>query len=783
MRYNCKLITSLLCGIFAGIITANAQNVMTGTAVSSEGVPADSANVVLLDGESGLILWEGATSRDGSFQIPAGDYSDSSTLNVLHYEYGIYTGKLGDMTFPVRIVLSGMEYTLGDAVVSAMAPLIKFEKGDLIVAVDQVRHHERLYVDDLLKRIPGVDVSKSGIALYGKNAEIYINGVKQSIGIEAVMHYIESLPANAIKTLKLVPMPSNKYGNAEAVIDIQMKTSMPEGLSSSSRLYGGMLGKEFGDGGASEFVMFRKGRTTFNTMLSYDNYNEWSESEDSSWFANAGKYILNNTDTEGRRDAIRSSSNLTVNLAEGHTLDFNAFIYWDNGRNKNMWSSAGDDYKDEYMSKTKSNSDLYSLTAKYSGELGGGTSISAYYSGMYGTDKSRGNYYLSALPEPDARYLHTDYAMAGQQHFLVFDGTSRLGDRWELAYGLRSSFGFITDDTENSIPGGAETDLKSINFKGKEIIAGAYAKARFNITENHGLSLDLGYDYTWFDYEGVGDDFHRRSGNFVPKFRYWLNVPNYSLNFIAWNYLARPHYTRMLPGIRYVNDYYYTVGNPSLKNNVEYNFELMQTFLGFMTVDAIYSVQSAVMDSYYGVDDELQMAYKSYINEAQMNLLRLTLSVPFQLNWFYGEIRGVYNYVQFHDVDPKLGVGDYSEYHSGDVRANLYFDITDRFTYDCSFIYSSHVINLQTEITDYMNLNMGLSYAFLKKKNLIATFNAYNIIPSIAETRRTSRFDGNLLSRFSHIRPIFEIGIKYNFDMGLEVNYKDNMGDFTRLMK
>lgn len=790
-RLRIPLISALVIMSFS--LVANTQE-RKFTIVNKKGTPVDSAQILLVDRTVGEIIWQCLSDDNGSFSLATSwDINDSLYINVLKIDYSPFVSKLSHLSPDNTIILDSITYELEEAVVTGQAPVRLFDKGDIIVDVKQMKNADRLNADQALRRIPGVTLRDEGIQLYGTNAEVYINGIRQSIGADAVIRYLHSLPAHAIESIRLIPMPSNKYGKARAVIDINLKTSMPDGLSSQSQLSGGMLGLMPGNFGVNEFLMLKKGRVTFNTLLSYDNYNQWAEKSDSSYFVIPERYITADNYNYGRLGAITSSSNLTVDLSNRQTLDVNIFIYWDHEHNSSRWndiegtSSTNARTEQAYRSSTRGNDDMYSLSAKYSTSQEKQHSFSASYSGMYGSLKDRGNYYS----EQDETgiwqgYLSTDYAMRGHQHFLQADAVSKFGEHWELDYGVRSSLGFLTDDTYNRDFETGESIGRS-NFKGHEIITGAYARIKYNITENHGLSLDAGYDHTWFRYMDGSSSFDRQYGDFMPKFTYWLNIKNYNLSVNAYTYIQRPHYTYLLPGMRYINDYLYSIGNPAIDNQKQYIAIINQTFFGFLGLNFVYARSYGAIEKFYGYDAEMNSVYTKYANLYNYDMYKIQLNCPYVFlnEKIYGNLFLHYEYVNAFNINSEAECGDNAAWHVVKADLSFYYDITDRLTLNIIASYHNpwkNRIQLNTDRHQF-SIDGGLSYAFLKNKNLILDLNIASISPVWEEINSTYAFAGNTFNTFSKKLTSATLSIRYNFSLGQNIKYRDNRGNFERMMK
>ena len=199
------------------------------TIVNKDGVPVDSAQVLLVDRTVGEIIWQCLSDKDGDFSLAHfPNETDSLYVNILKLDYAPFVSKVSQLPPGAVITLDSITYELEEAVVTGQAPVRLFDKGDILVDVKQMKNSDRLNTDQALQRIPGVTLSDGGARLYGVEADIYINGIQQTMNHETLMRYLGSLPSHAVDNIRLVSMPSAKYGKAQAVIDITLKTSLPD---------------------------------------------------------------------------------------------------------------------------------------------------------------------------------------------------------------------------------------------------------------------------------------------------------------------------------------------------------------------------------------------------------------------------------------------------------------------------------------------------------------------------------------------------------------------------
>ena len=785
-----KLTLNIVFLFFSNVLYAQ-ENKVEGTVTDRAGRPVADALVSIVGSRHDYTVGQALTDSLGQFVIIIGDIETEATiLTVGHMSYELYAQPFSIPSGPLRISLRETVFKMDEVVVEGKPNPISFDKGELIVDVSKVKNYERLNTDQLLNRLPGISVSDNAVSLYGKPVTVYINGIKQMMGTEAVLKYLSALPAKALSTIKVIPLPTGKYGSdVSAVIDIHMDKDMPEGYFSQSEMKGGLTDKDLGNYGGSQFFMMKKGKVTFNTLLSYDNRDIWSKDRDSLYFAGADKYVLGANKVNGRRGAIRSTSNLTFDLGKGNLLDFNVFIYYDQSKKTREWISRkgtpheNDIRQEDFRADISGNDDMYSGAVRYSSDEGKKNYLTAYYYGMYGSVKSKGKYYRLDTDGFDG-FQKDNATMKGHMHTFAVDAVSKLSEKSSLEYGVQADLNFLTDNVSYF---GFKTDaLKSSSvFKANEFILAGYARFIYNIGENHGFSLDLRNEYAKYTYDektsDQGDDLN--DNKLIPRIHYWLSIPNYRVHTRIWTFMERPNYTYLLPGNRYVNDYYYEKGNPELKNEVTYQLSIIQTFWGFLVLDARYSMRFNYIYGYYGSDNNA--VFKTYANVGDINSVSATLIAPFELfgNTLFGEFSGIFAYNMLRDANPELGLGkNKANWAVGKISLKVFYDITDRLSVNSEYQYIFPENPFQEKEEQVGLLSAGISYAFMKKRNLIVELKGVNLIPSHYNHCRSYIFNNNVYEIHNNSPRLFSFSLKYTFNKGEKVEHRDNSGNFDRMI-
>lgn len=781
------LLASQICK--AQTIKESVNQPTSGIVVNQQNEPIAGALLNLVDLQNNTLLWEGVSDANGVFELPSMELTNSLSLTVYSDTYELFTQLLTKNSTRLKVVLRESAIKLDDVLVIGNVRPVKFEKGELIVDVKRIKNYERLNTSQLIARIPGLSIVDNQVRLYSQTATVYINGVKQAISSDALMRYLESLPAEALSNIKVIPLPSSKYGTAQAVIDINLDNDMADGIYSNSSISTSILGSDFGGAAIEEFLMFKKKNVLFNTSIGYDNSTNWGKGVNE-YYLDIPKIQINSpTQIDGRTGFIRSSSNLTLLMKNKSILDFNVFIYYDQSNKERNWSyTENTDPTKNYRGDSKGNDDMYSLTAKYSTDNKKAHSFQIYYSGMYGTIKSNSDYYLQDRSNNYNIYLNTDYKMRGQQHNLAADGISNFcNKKLQLEYGVQLDIGILNDDTYDYNYNAS--DLQSISrFHAKELNSRGYVRAKYNISDYHGMSIDIGYINTIFNYkndiENIGQKERLVYNDFIPRFTYWYRTSNYHLTLRFWTYYQKPQYTDLLPGERYINNYLYTKGNPNLKNRRAYSLQIMQQFWEFLDINLYSGFVKDNIKGYYGIDDK-NTVYSSRENVGDELYLNANIVIPFKFfrDKLYGSLESTIYNSKFFNLNPKLELGVSSQYDFHiNYGANIFYDITDRLALNC-------ILSGRTKATAFQQIqpsrflfSTGASYAFLEDKNLVFEFTASNFLGSIHDVETLTQFAGNNLRQYNYHQPRYSFKLSYRLSKGKkDIERRDNTGDFSRM--
>ncbi|MGV8964526.1 MAG: outer membrane beta-barrel protein [Candidatus Saccharimonadaceae bacterium] len=202
--------------------------------------PVSEANIRILSKKDSVFVTGKASSRDGSFSIPVknGNY-------IVHVSYIGYTDVYKDTVVTSTsskvqlgsISLKDDAILLSDALITAKAPEIVV-KGDTVeYNADSYKVTESAVIEDLLKKMPGVEIDKDGkITVNGKEIKKILVDGKEFFSDDPKVAS-KNLPAKMVEKLQVLDRKTDMSqmtgfddGDEETVINLTVRPGMKQGV-------------------------------------------------------------------------------------------------------------------------------------------------------------------------------------------------------------------------------------------------------------------------------------------------------------------------------------------------------------------------------------------------------------------------------------------------------------------------------------------------------------------------------------------------------------------------
>ena len=243
------LLFFLFCGYFAHAQNKNGS--VSGRIINAkDNSPIDYGSIAVKSLKDSSVVGTSNTNKDGSFSIgalPAGSYR-------------LYAAYLGLQTVTKEFTISGTDakVNLGDLVmqdaglnlktveIKGEAPPVIVKKDTLEFNASSFKVRENAVVEDVLKKLPGVEVAKDGsVKAQGETVtKVKVDG-KEFFGNDPLLA-TKNLPADMIDKIQVIDQMSDQAqftgvddGNREKVINITTKKDKKNGIfGNSSAGYG-----------------------------------------------------------------------------------------------------------------------------------------------------------------------------------------------------------------------------------------------------------------------------------------------------------------------------------------------------------------------------------------------------------------------------------------------------------------------------------------------------------------------------------------------------------------
>ena len=252
----------LMMTVSLAVLSVHAQRMVSGKVIEQDTQDAViQATASILSGEK--VVSNGVTNTDGAFRVKAP--SDGTfTLKITYVGFKTYTKKItikdGKDFNAGTISLSPDAIMLKGATVTARASKVTLKADTFVYNAAAFRTPEGSVVEELVKRLPGAEVSDDGtIKINGKEVKkILVDGKEFMTGDTKTA--IKNLPTNIIVRIKAYDKQSDlarvsgiEDGEEETVLDFGIKQGMNKGIMAnadlaigtkdrySGRIFGGIM--------------------------------------------------------------------------------------------------------------------------------------------------------------------------------------------------------------------------------------------------------------------------------------------------------------------------------------------------------------------------------------------------------------------------------------------------------------------------------------------------------------------------------------------------------------
>jgi iron complex outermembrane recepter protein len=524
--------------------------------------------------------------------------------------------------------------TLGNVVVTATRPLMRQEDDKTIVdpenlAVSSTNAYE------IIEKTPGLFVDQDGNIYLNSTtpATIYINGREQKMSTADIATMLKSLPPNSIASIEIMRTPSARYdaSGGGGIVNVILKKGVRIGLTGS--INAGINQGTYGNRFAGININNNNGRLSSYLNLQYSKRNTYEQIRTDRIFAPdsllgqdaftryptnsyyvgyGGGYELTKKweiNYDGRL-SLNDFSNRTVNqskinrISTGELLTSNEALVRNNGKSFNLNQGISLKHRFDSLGSEWTTDVSYTYAPTNSDQFFNTVFFSPSYPGQGGDgDIDNRLQFLSAQTNIIRKFPKQFTAEGGIKTTNVW--FSNETDYFRESNGSRVKDAFRTRSyryTEN---------IHSAYVQGSKNIAGFILKAGVRVENTNMKGRQLVPADTSFTQ-------HRTDAfPYIYLSRDIMKIAGYELRayLVYRRTINRPAYEYLNPFPRYVDQYLFETGNPSLRPQFTKNYEANVSVderpilaIGFNDTKDIFT------QVIYQADSSRSLAYRTYDN-------------------------------------------------------------------------------------------------------------------------------------------------------------------------
>lgn len=748
-----------------------------GVVINIKGEPIKNVNIRVYDSHN-KIIQHTSTSDDGLYILHLPD-SFPQIVEMSHLSYNDYSLCLlnkSQLSSLKKITLSDKSTELSEVKVKGKKPDMFFRDNALVVNISNNPNYQHQLLTRVLRKLPGTEIdNKSHISLYGRGVTIYVDGVPlRAVSAKMLENIIATYPTKVIEEIELNPNSTGQFGSNpnSSYINIITKSSYHDGsfmtlnpntmYHKDSKLNGDINGA----------FIFTKGRFSMNAGLSYE-FDYDHNTSDVSTKRNDNIILQQNSESKDHINVYMGSVNANYRFDDGGLLSAYFDFYDDFSRhdhNENMSSFFPLKERTNFLrGRNRGNADQWVGCLRYRSNYRCKHSFLVSYSLMYGGRRKFDN--SLTRDNETSPYMEYDSKMFGGIHNLSARYTYKPLKGRTFNFLVSSSYGRLKDRIVY------DEDHSSLD----NVMLGHETNVDFEASYNHqfnkslGCMLDIGGKYTRYDV---------RNGNEEKnKFHYFNLIPYAHINYISENQnykgmlgfrtdVIQPKYSYMLTGIRYIDDYNYSMGNKDIKSTRLYTVFLNQYFFRYIYMSLAYKKYRNMAGGVYRSENNTTTV--SYCNYADQDFFSIYLQVPYRLlsKKLSGKITFNPQYHVFSNLKNgcELNAGRPTHFwnYTFDMSAN--YDILKNLGVYVSYTYYPNAnTGIQKKRGSFSKFDCGLYWSPLKSDRISLTLDAFDIFDTYHAVQNI--YYGDMSKRIyprSETSCYVKLGIVFNFSRGKE---------------
>jgi iron complex outermembrane recepter protein len=786
----CKPVIFLAIHLFIFLLTSYSQQ-LTITVMGANNKPVASATVSALLASDTTQRKQKVTDTSGRvvFAVAKGAQYliRASSVGYVPAEKGVTI--TGNNAF--TIALKAGSATLGGVVVTASRPIMRQEDDKTIVDPENLASSST-NAYEILEKTPGLFVDQDGNVYLSSTtpSRIYINGREQRLSTADIATMLKSLPPNSIQSIEILRTPSARYdaSGGGGIVNIVLKKGVNIGRTGS--ISGGINQGKYGN----QFV----GLNLNNSMGKWNSYINTQYSRRKS-------YEQIKTDRLFAADSVLNQDANTVYPGSGFYVgvgagyQFNAKWEMNYDARISINSSENSTNNTSVIRKISNNSVVtnndatvetnnkstpisQSLSLKYKIDSSGSewtTDVSNVFSpsesqqAFVNTYKSPVSAVIGGNGNIDTRFEF--YSVAS-------NALLKMPKKLSLETGFKSTFANFSNNTAytRQVNGTVSIDkFRTASFKYKENINAGYVQASKNF---NGIILKVGTRLENTNMEGhqlvptdTSFSIHRTDlFPYVYLSRSLMKIMTYDLRayLVYRRTINRPSYELLNPFPRYIDQYLFETGNPSLRpqftQNYEANISVDERPIFALGVNDTKDIFTNVI---YQADSSKSLAYRTYDNLGtnKETYFRLLGAIPPGKRYFI-VVGGQYNHNKYNGLYEGKPLtftrGSWSIFSYQTLKITKTTQLTvngfARFNGQLQFY----------ELSSFGALNMSLTQQLLKRK-LTITLSGTDIL--FTNNNQFTINQGSVNAAGYREADTRRVGLNIRYNFGLRKREENNM--------
>jgi len=687
------------------------------------------------------------------------------------------------LTSSITIVMKTEDAVMDAVVVRSKKPLIKEEDDKTIVDATSIASSST-NAFEVLEKTPGAIIDQDGNVYLNSTtpASIQINGREMKMSSADLSALLKSLPANSILKIEVLRNPSAKYdaSSSGGILNIVLKK-----------------GVKLGNNGSANIAYFQGIYPTATAGLTYNHQGDkWN-------YYSSYQYTQKNSFE--KLNSIRGFAldSLLINQ-QSYTTYPSVSHYVNGGTDRSFSNGITIGFDTRFTSNDYNSQATNNLTFGKTGSIGfvgsNESKIQNYNQSYYWSNTANLKYkidtlgsewnnvleytknsfnndqqYINTLPFPVGVIVKGDGTNTTRKNQFSFqsDLTLKLKGAITLETGVKLSFGksenesLYFKDTGNRFVDAFQTNT----YKFTDNIHAAYFQVSKTIL---GFIIKPGVRFEHTDIRGVqrvprDTSFSIRRNDFFP----YIFIKHKLFKIFGQTLVAsgtvrrtikRPYYEALNPFPRFIDQYLYEQGNPTLKPQFTTNYELSVTFNDIPVASVGMNQTKDIFTGVIYQDDITKIAYRTFDNLGKNKEIyaRLIAGIPPGGKYFF-YIGGLYNFNAYRGFYQ----GQVFNYDRGSFTFFTFheYKCTPTLTVSMQGFLRSRGLQQFYELETFGGMFLSANKSILKRKG--------SIIVSLSDVLRTNKVDFNFNRNQqtiagSRVNDTRRLGVTFRYNFGIK---------------